>query len=192
MPMHGTSLLVPSVKELAKQPMIEVPERYVRTNQDPPILSNTTSFPHVPVIDLHKLLFEDATELENLDHACKQWGFFQLINHGVNHSVVENMKIGVQQFFNLPMEEKKKLWQTTEDIQVFGQLFVVSEEQKLEWADMFYVNTFPLHVRNPHLIPSIAQPFRENLEAYCLEVKNLCITIIGLMTKALKVGTNEL
>lgn len=70
------------------------------------------------------------------------------------------MKIGVQQFFNLPMEEKKKFWQTPEDMQGFGQLFVVSEEQKLEWADMFYVNTFPLSARHPHLIPSIPQPFR--------------------------------
>ncbi|RDX65823.1 Protein SRG1, partial [Mucuna pruriens] len=192
MAMHGTSLLVPCVKELAKQPIIEVPERYVRPNQDPPILSNTTSFPPVPVIDLHKLLSQDAIQLENLHHACKEWGFFQIINHGVDPSVVEKMKIGVEEFFNLPMEEKKKFWQTPEDMQGFGQLFVVSEEQKLEWADMFYVHTFPLHSRNPHLIPSIPQPFRDNLENYCLELKNMCITIIGLMTKALKIKTKEL
>jgi len=40
------------------------------------------------------------------------------------------MKIGVEQFFNLPMEEKKKKFrQTPNDIQGFGQLFVVSYEQ---------------------------------------------------------------
>jgi len=39
------------------------------------------------------------------------------------------MKIGVEQFFNLLMEEKKKkFWQTPNDIQGFG-LFVVSDEQ---------------------------------------------------------------
>ena len=73
----GASLVVPSVQELAKQPMTRVPERYVRPNQDPPIVSNTTSLPQVPVIDLNKLLSEDSTELEKLDHACKEWGFFQ-------------------------------------------------------------------------------------------------------------------
>ncbi|KAL2349076.1 hypothetical protein Fmac_003076 [Flemingia macrophylla] len=192
MAMHGASLLVPSVQELAKKPIIQVPERYVRPNQDPPILSNTTSLPQVPIIDLQKLLSDDAIELEKLDHACKQWGFFQLLNHGVDPSVVENMKIGVQQFFDLPMEEKQKFWQTPEDMQGFGQLFVVSEEQKLDWADMFYVHTFPLQARNPRLIPSIPQPFRDNLENYCLELKKVCMTIIGLMTKALKIKTNEL
>lgn len=74
----GTSLTVPSVQELAKQHITEVPERYVRPNQDPPVVSNTTSLPQVPVIDLNRLLSEDGTELEKLDHACKQWGFFQV------------------------------------------------------------------------------------------------------------------
>lgn len=69
--------------------------------------------------------------------------------------------MGVQEFFNLPIEEKKKkFWQTPENMQGFGQLFVVSEEQKLEWADLFYINTFPIDKRHPHLIPSIPQPFR--------------------------------
>jgi hypothetical protein len=84
----------------------------------------------------------------------------QLINHKVNPSIVENMKIGVDQFFNLPIEEKKKLWQTPDDMQGFGQLFVVSDGQKLEWADLFYINTFPLYSRHPHLIPAISLPFR--------------------------------
>lgn len=78
MAMHGTSCLVPSVQELAKQPIIEVPERYVHANQDPHILSNTISLPQVPIIDLHQLLSEDPSELEKLDHACKEWGFFQV------------------------------------------------------------------------------------------------------------------
>ena len=70
------------------------------------------------------------------------------------------MKIGVEEFFSLPMEEKKKYWQKPGELEGFGQLFVVSEEQKLEWADMFYMTTLPLYTRNPHLFPSLPQPFR--------------------------------
>ncbi|TKY69487.1 SRG1 protein [Spatholobus suberectus] len=192
MPKLGSSKPVPSVKELVKQPMTKVPERYVRPNQDPPVLPYTTSLPQVPVIDLSKLLSENATELEQLDHACKEWGFFQLINHGVDLSLVENVKIGVEEFFSLPMEEKKKFWQKPGEMEGFGQLFVLSEEQKLEWADMFYMFTYPLHTRNSHLFPRIPQPFRDNLESYLLKMKNICITIMGFMTKALKIKPNEL
>ncbi|OIV94304.1 hypothetical protein TanjilG_19310 [Lupinus angustifolius] len=105
--------------ELAKQPYSEVPKRYVQLDQDPNFVSNAVSLPQVLVIDMNKLLSEDATELEKLDHACKQWGFFQMINHGVNPSLVENVKIGVQEFFNLPMEDKKKLWQKPGDLEGF-------------------------------------------------------------------------
>ncbi|MED6147360.1 hypothetical protein PIB30_043418 [Stylosanthes scabra] len=61
-----------------------------------------------------KLLSQDLnqTELHKLDHACKEWGFFQLVNHGVSTSLVENVKSGAKQFFDLPMDEKNKFWQT--------------------------------------------------------------------------------
>ncbi|XP_061345872.1 protein SRG1-like [Gastrolobium bilobum] len=188
----GTSIVVPSVQELAKQTLTKVPERYVRPNQDPPIVSNTIPLPQVPVIDLNKLLFEDGTELEKLDHACKEWGFFQLINHGVDPSLVVNVRIGVQKFFGLTKEEKKKIWQKPGDLEGFGQNFVVSEEQKLEWADLFYMTTLPSYTRTPHLFANIPQPFRNDIESYCLELEKLCISIIELMGKALKIEPNEL
>jgi hypothetical protein len=74
----GTSLLVPSVQEIAKQPNIQVPQQYLQPNQDPIDVSNTTSIQEVPIIDLSKLLSQDSFELEKLDHACKEWGFFQV------------------------------------------------------------------------------------------------------------------
>ncbi|WJX63287.1 hypothetical protein P8452_48194 [Trifolium repens] len=186
---------VPSVQELVKQPITNVPERYVQQNQDHPhVVSSIISLlPQVPIIDLNKLWSEeDGTEIDKLDHACKEWGFFQLINHGVNHSLVENIKKLVQEFFNLPAEEKKVFWQKPGDMEGFGQMFVVSEEQKLEWADMFYILTLPSCIRNPHLFPSIPQQFRENLEKYSLELKKLSVTIIEFMTKALKIQTSEI
>ncbi|AES97539.1 protein SRG1 [Medicago truncatula] len=192
--MAGTSsvVLAPSVQQLEKEGIEKVPEQYLQPNQDPIFVSNTTSLPKLPVIDLSKLLCEDSVELEKLDHACKEWGFFQLINHGVNPSLVENVKIGIQQFFNIPIEEKKKLWQTQEEMQGFGQAYVSLEDEKLRWGDMFSVRTFPLHIRHPNLIPLIPQPLRDNLESYYLEMKRLCVTLIEYMRKALKVQPNEL
>ncbi|MBA0661539.1 hypothetical protein Goklo_005820, partial [Gossypium klotzschianum] len=61
----------------------------------------------------------------------------------------------VQEFFKLPMEEKKKLWQKPDEIEGFGQAFVVSEEQKLNWGDMFYMITLPTYLRKPHLFPNL-------------------------------------
>ncbi|MED6199121.1 hypothetical protein PIB30_072954 [Stylosanthes scabra] len=174
----GSSLLVPSVQELAKQSISQVPDRYhVPKQEDTP---NTCSFPQVPIIDLNKLLSQDPFELHKLDNACKEWGFFQ------------SVKLGVQDLFNLPIEEKKKLWQKRGHMEGFGQLFVVSDNQKLDWADLFIINTLPSYARDPNLFPNIPQPFRDNLDNYSIQLGKLCTTMIQHMEMALKIKPNEL
>ncbi|KAK7359520.1 hypothetical protein VNO77_01481 [Canavalia gladiata] len=195
--MKANSLLVPSVQEIAKEGLKSVPERYVRPHHERPIFSSTTAtpLPQIPVIDFSKLLSQDlkGSELENLHHACKEWGFFQLVNHGVKSSLVEKVKRGAREFFNLPLEEKKKLAQREgEGVEGYGQLFVISEEQKLEWADMFFVITYPPHIMKPHLFSNIPSPFRDDLEAYNTELRNLAIQVIDLMANALSVDTKEM
>ncbi|CAI0466192.1 unnamed protein product [Linum tenue] len=156
----GSSLLVPSVQELIKTEIGAVPPRYLRPDQDQPIVSDAD----VPIVDLGKLVDEATmdSELAILHSACKDWGFFQLVNHGVSSTVVDNMKTQVQEFFNLPMEEKQKFWQSPGEVEGFGQSFVVSEEQKLDWADLFFLVTQPPQLRKPHLLPKLPLPFRSH------------------------------
>ncbi|KAF3956511.1 hypothetical protein CMV_018366 [Castanea mollissima] len=82
--------------------------------------------------------------------------------------------------------------QQTGDIEGFGQVFVVSEEQKLDWADLFYMITLPVHLRKPHLFPKLPLPFRDTLEAYSLDLKALAMKILDLMAKALKMETVDM
>ncbi|KAF3449844.1 hypothetical protein FNV43_RR05923 [Rhamnella rubrinervis] len=193
----GISLAVPSVQELAKDPSLsKVPPRYVRHDQDPVIHS---LHQEVPVIDISKLLLDSGhqeefvdSELEKLHFACKEWGFFQVINHGVSSSVVESVKKGVEGFFNMSAEEKNKFAQKPGDIEGLGQAFVMSEEQKLDWADMLYMITHPTFLRKPHLFPNLPTPFRDDLEAYSSELQSLAHKLLHLMAKALKMNRNDI
>lgn len=188
----GKSVLVPSVQELAKGCLDTVPERYIQHNQDPPILgADDDEFNdlQVPIINMETLVIGDDLELEKLHSACKEWGFFQLINHGVDTSLVEKFKLETQEFFNLPLEEKKKYWQTSTEVEGFGQAFVMSEDQKLDWADIFFLRTLPKHLRKPNLLPMLPLPYRETLENYSIELQNLAMTILDCMSKALKIDT---
>ncbi|KAK0579135.1 hypothetical protein LWI29_021581 [Acer saccharum] len=78
----GRTLAVPFVQELAKKGLTSVPPRYVHHDQDPPIISLDSCSPQVPVIDMQRLLFEDFmdSELQKLDQACREWGFFQYLS----------------------------------------------------------------------------------------------------------------
>lgn len=124
-------------------------------------------------------------ELQKLHSACKEWGFFQLINHGVSSSLVEKLKSEVQNFFNLPMTEKNKYGQEPGDVEGYGQAFVKSEQQKLDWGDMLYVITQPEDLRKPHLFPKLPLPLRESLQEYSIELKGLALKILNQMAKAL-------
>ncbi|KAK7260560.1 hypothetical protein RIF29_26709 [Crotalaria pallida] len=187
------NLAVPLVHEIAKNTLTKVPERFVRPVHERPVLSTTTPLPQIPVIDFSKLSSKDfmGPELEKLHYACKEWGFFQLINHGVSTSLVENVKTGVLEFVNLPYEEKKKFEQKEGDVEGYGQV-VVSDDQKLEWADMFFMHTRPQHMRKPHLFPNIPLPFRDYLETYTAELKNLASQIQDHVANALGIDSKEI
>lgn len=192
----GSSLAVPYVQELVKEPLTAIPPRYLRPDQDHPFACNTNLSQQLPIIDMDKLLSDsgDSThsELENLHLACKDWGFFQLINHGVSSSLVEKLKQEIPEFFKLPMEEKKKYWQQPGDVEGYGQAFVMSEETKLDWSDMFYMSTLPTYLRKPHLFPKLPLPLRDTLEAYSEEMNNLAQKVLNQMAKALRMDPNDM
>ncbi|CDP20896.1 unnamed protein product [Coffea canephora] len=180
----GSSLKVPYVQELAKEKFASVPPRYIRPD---PTKLHGVSTEEIPVIDMQRLLSDESVnpELEKLHFACKEWGFFQLINHGVSSSLVDKLKLEMQKFFNLTIEEKKRFAQEPGDVEGYGQAFVVSEEQKLNWGDMLFMVALPTHLRKPHLLPNLPLPFRETLDKYSRELKILAIKALEQMTKAL-------
>ncbi|KDP21181.1 hypothetical protein JCGZ_21652 [Jatropha curcas] len=192
----GKSIIVPSVQKLVEEgSLLKIPPRYAILDQDSPtVFGDGSLLLSVPVIDLGKLVAGDSmdSELERLDAACKEWGFFQIVNHGVGTDLIESFKLEVKNLFKLPFEDKKKLWQQPDNFEGFGQLFVVSEEQKLDWSDMFGLHTLPLNVRNNDFFNKIPPILRETLETYATEMKKLAIKILGQIAKALKMDTEEM
>ncbi|KAK6917244.1 Non-hem dioxygenase N-terminal domain [Dillenia turbinata] len=184
----GGSLPVPCVQELAKEPLITVPPRYICADQEPPHPVNTTLLPQIPIIDMQRLLSGEAMdyELDKLHCACKEWGFFQVINHELSTSLIEKVKHEMQEFFKLPMEEKQKYWQLPGDLEGFGQAFVVSDEQKLDWGDLFFIFTLPVHMRKSSLFSSLPESFREAIHSYSIAVRDVAMKILESMAKALK------
>lgn len=84
----------------------------------------------------------------------------QLINHGVPDEVISNLKKDIAEFFKLPLETKKAYSQLPNNIEGYGQVFVVSEKQKLDWADMFYLVARPNEARDMRFWPAHPPSFR--------------------------------
>ncbi|XP_023754270.1 gibberellin 20-oxidase-like protein [Lactuca sativa] len=62
---------------------------------------------NLPCLDLSKLLLPSS--ISSLSEACHQWGFFNIVNHGVSKDLYESIHSFSNQFFDLPSETKLKL-----------------------------------------------------------------------------------
>ncbi|KAL4324530.1 hypothetical protein GQ457_11G021290 [Hibiscus cannabinus] len=178
----GGSLPVENVQSLASKNLKDIPSRYIRPEVEFDVVSIDESF-QIPVIDMSKLGHDD--EQKKLHFACKGWGFFQLINHGVEDEVIEKMKTDIQEFFKLPLHEKMACAQVPNNIEGYGQAFVVSEDQKLDWGDMLFLLPLPVPLRNMRFWPTTPTSFRETLDKYSLELEKVTIHLMRLMAKNL-------
>ena len=61
----------------------------------------------IPVID-YASLNERSTRLA-LDEACREWGFFQLVNHEMPAGEIAKLLDAIRSFFSLPQSEKAKI-----------------------------------------------------------------------------------
>lgn len=67
----------------------------------------------IPIIDIESL--DDPGTLQSLDHACRDWGFFQAINHGIDPGILETLSDRSQAFFAMPRQAKQTIARTAEN-----------------------------------------------------------------------------
>ena len=59
--------------------------------------------------------------------------FMQVVNHGVSSQLLEKLKLEIEKFFKLPIEEKKKYQIRPGDVQGYGTV-IRCKDQKLDWG----------------------------------------------------------
>lgn len=188
-----SSLPVENVQSLASKNLNAIPPRYIREEAESDDLLDDESL-QIPVIDMKQLVvgqvgYED--EMKRLHLACKDWGFFQLINHGALEEI-EKMKKVTEEFFKLPLEERMLCAQPPNCSEGYGQAFVLSEDQKLDWGDMLYLLPLPVSTRKMNLWPKTPSSFRPTLEEYSAKLKELSIKLLSLMAENLTAEPQKL
>uniref|UniRef100_J3MWS8 Fe2OG dioxygenase domain-containing protein n=1 Tax=Oryza brachyantha TaxID=4533 RepID=J3MWS8_ORYBR len=167
-----------------------IPERYARADDAPAggaaaaaVVGDDESYVR-PGGDMARLLDPEhrAVEIACLGSACRSWGFFQLINHGADDAVIQQMKDDTVQFFELPVEEKKAVAvRPGGGIEGFGHHFNRSSTDKLDWAESLIVETQPIQRRNLQFWPSNPPTFRDSIDKYAMEMRNLATRLLGFM-----------
>ncbi|CAN1283343.1 Codeine O-demethylase [Linum perenne] len=186
----NSSLMQTSVQELAKTTPISVPRSF--RHETPPHLSTIApTAAEIPTLDFHTLssdLVEDYSdeEVQKLHFACKEWGIFQIVNHGIDPTEMEKLRVEIEGFYELPLEEKMKYRVRGGEVEGYGGS-MVRAEGKMDWGDRLYMTTNPKHLRRPHLLPELPCSFRETLEEYLEKLQTIGMQLLSSISKALNI-----
>ncbi|XP_062168595.1 1-aminocyclopropane-1-carboxylate oxidase homolog 1-like isoform X2 [Alnus glutinosa] len=181
------------VKGLVDAGVIEIPRIFYNTPDDFDNVSASgdTQF-SIPVIDLQgieKDVIKRKKIVESIRDASETWGFFQLVNHGIPVSVLEEMKEGVRRFHEQDTQVKKELY--TRDPKkpwVYNSNFDLYSAPVTNWRDTFYCLMAP----NPPKAEDLPAACGDILEQYSKQVMKLAILVFGLLSEALGLNPNHL
>ncbi|KAG7569618.1 Non-hem dioxygenase N-terminal domain [Arabidopsis thaliana x Arabidopsis arenosa] len=182
-----------SVQSLSQTGVPTVPNRYVKPAHQRPVFNTTQSDAEmeIPVLDMDDV-WGKPEGLRLVRSACEEWGFFQMVNHGVNHSLMESVRGAWREFFELPLDEKRKYANSPDTYEGYGSRLGVVKDAKLDWSDYFFLNYLPSSIRSPSKWPSQPPKIRELIEEYGEEVKKLCERLTETLSESLGLEPNHL
>ncbi|KAF7126378.1 hypothetical protein RHSIM_Rhsim11G0169700 [Rhododendron simsii] len=190
--------------------MGEVDESFIQAVEHRPKLAITEA-EGIPLINLSVFNSHDLpsnpssieTLVEEIRDACKNWGFFQVINHGVPLEKREKLELASRKFFAQSTKEKLKVRRD----EVNPQGYYDSEVTKnvRDWKEVF-----DMTVKNPTVIPASHEDgdnglkevvnrwpeypseLREAFEEYAEEMEKLAHKLLELISLSLGLKANQL
>ncbi|XP_050887488.1 flavonol synthase/flavanone 3-hydroxylase [Lathyrus oleraceus] len=174
--------------------MGDIDPSYIQSTEHRPNLSTFVQVDEIPIIDLSQS--NQLNLISEIGKACEEWGFFQVINHGVPSDVSKKVEIESKKFFELSMEEKKKV--KRDAVNAMGYHDAEHTKNIRDWKEVFdYL------VEDATLVPSSHEPndlelrtlynqwplypthFRETMEEYARELEKLSYKLLELVSLSL-------
>ncbi|XP_059660369.1 flavanone 3-dioxygenase 2-like isoform X2 [Cornus florida] len=141
----------------------------------------------IPVIDIGKLVGHDRSDvIQHILNAGQEFGFFQVINHGVSENLMENTRSLFKEFFNLPDEDKASFYSedTNKSCRLCTSSFNYANQEVHSWRDKFRHPCHPLE-ECMQLWPEKPTRYREVVGTYSVEVRKLSFRILELICEGL-------
>ncbi|XP_038875327.1 1-aminocyclopropane-1-carboxylate oxidase homolog 6-like [Benincasa hispida] len=196
---HNTKL---GVKGLVDSGVTQIPRIFSHDDQSPSLISSPAAAVAeklageteaknlaIPVIDLQQTHKNRAKIINEIREASENWGFFQILNHGVPLPVMKEMMNGIRRFHEQDGEMKKDIY--SRDFQrkiLFNTNFDLFKGVSTNWRDTLTVVVAP-HGVEPEEIPAVS---REAILDFSRRVKELGDILLEFLSEGLGVAPNRL
>ncbi|KAJ3680871.1 hypothetical protein LUZ60_015360 [Juncus effusus] len=185
------------VQNIFESGITTIPEQYIKPPTERPInlnqsltdKNNDQTVPQLPIIDISGLSSNNATVCRATMHAistaCREWGFFQVVNHGVSLDLVNNVKKVWRAFFELPKEKKQVYANSPVTYEGYGSRTGTEKGAILDWGDYFFLNILPERIKTCDKWPDQHILCREITEEYAHEMVKLCNMLMRVLSLGL-------
>ncbi|KAI5648530.1 hypothetical protein M9H77_34535 [Catharanthus roseus] len=171
----------------------KVPGKYILPVSDRPNLNPNPTL-NLPVIDFAELLGPNRTQvIKSLHKACQEFGFFQVVKHGIAEEIISEMINASRKFFDLPFSEREKYMSSDMYSPVrYGTSVNQTKDKIFCWRDFLKLTcSHPLQ----NLVsswPSSPLDFRETAANYSKHTKSLYLLLIEAILESLGLlGSNQ-
>ncbi|KAJ0250538.1 1-aminocyclopropane-1-carboxylate oxidase 2 [Hirschfeldia incana] len=132
-----------------------------------------------PVVDLSKLNGEDRDQtMALIDDACQNWGFFELLNHGIPYDLMDNIERMTKEHYKKFMEQKFQ-----EMLRSKGLDTLETEVENVDWESTFFLHHLPQ--TNLYDIPDMSNEYRAAMKDFGKRLENLAEELLDLLCENL-------
>ncbi|XP_074302780.1 protein LATERAL BRANCHING OXIDOREDUCTASE 1-like [Silene latifolia] len=172
----------------------EIPERFILKYPEiiiPAIDAPSNLWENDLLIDYSLLSSSHRTELLKFSSALKEWGCFQVINHGMTNLYLDDLVKITKQFFSLPLEEKLKSSTAGDFFNGYGLAGATPGTKSLNWSDRMFLTVYPEDQRKLQLWPENPLGIREILHDFSVRQKMMLDGFLKAMAQSLDLEENN-
>ncbi|XP_059437717.1 1-aminocyclopropane-1-carboxylate oxidase [Corylus avellana] len=132
-----------------------------------------------PVIDMEKLNGEErGATMELIEDACANWGFFELVNHGISHDLMDSVEKLTKEHYRKCMEERFKEMVASKGLEA-----AQSEVSDIDWESTFFLRHLP--ASNMSEIPDLDEDYRKAMKEFVVDLEKLAEQLLDLLCENL-------
>ncbi|KAI3469741.1 hypothetical protein Pfo_026404 [Paulownia fortunei] len=174
------------VKGLVDSGILNVPKIFIRPPDElAEELNYGQSNLQVPVIDLSGIGADDQHKkiISEVKQASKEWGFFQVVNHGIPLDVLDGMLDGIRKFHEQDAEVKKEFHSRDMMQKVkYASNVDLYRSRAANWRDSLTISLLTSDHVEPDELPEIC---RDSTIKYLNQATKLGETLFELLSEAL-------
>ncbi|KAI3677279.1 hypothetical protein L1987_86902 [Smallanthus sonchifolius] len=140
----------------------------------------------IPVIDL-----TNSKAMNLIGQACKQWGMFQVINHGVPSNLVKKIESESRRLFALPTHEKRRVLRSSNGVSGYGSARISHYFDKGMWHEGFTIMGSCVDDAKV-LWPHDFQRFCDTMDAYQNQMKQLTHKLLLMILETIDATQEEI